>query len=421
MNQVRVVAAQQSTQPDTGITISRLRTIVQDSHLNFLIGAGTPSAFFGQLGNIEEALTKLSEADAPTAEKDLVRASIQAHFFEKVLEPNLALTRGDRSAEGVLTSYERFLRTLNRILLKRRSSLLGKQANIFTTNIDMVFEVALENLGVDMIDGFNGKMRPKFDLGEYGTVRLRQASRYERRSEIPVLNLYKIHGSAGWTLYSDGPDKSSIYFDHGLSGVVDTAGKLSVATPDLLPIEREVIVDDLLAAAFGKELSAEATAFADAYARLPIVNPEKTKFAATVLNETYYELIRRFANELEKENSVLFVHGFSFRDEHICDMVIRAARANPTLQVIVFSYSRGAKSDYKDLLPDREIKNGNVIFVTPPEPTGEDGNGVPSEDVLNLDRVDALYFSPLVPEESRKPDHILEVQVNDGSDGTTDV
>ena len=42
-----------------GISSERLRTIVQDSHLNFLIGAGTPSAFFGLLGNVEDALTQV--------------------------------------------------------------------------------------------------------------------------------------------------------------------------------------------------------------------------------------------------------------------------------------------------------------------------------------------------------------------------
>ena len=101
-------------------------------------------------------------------------------------------------AEAVLTSYAKFLRTLNRILLKRHSSILAKQANIFTTNVDMVFEVAFEQMGIDFSDGFSGKIRPRFDLGDFNTIRLRMASRFEQRSEVPVFNLVKIHGSAGW-------------------------------------------------------------------------------------------------------------------------------------------------------------------------------------------------------------------------------
>jgi hypothetical protein len=150
-----------SVSDGSDLTPDRLRTLLQDSHVNFLIGAGTPSAFFARLGNIEEALTELSEANASADVKTIIRASIQAYFFQNVLVPNLRVMRRDASAQPVLTSYALFLRTLNRILLKRHSSLLAKQANIFTTNVDMVFEVALEILGMDYSDGFSGKIRPR--------------------------------------------------------------------------------------------------------------------------------------------------------------------------------------------------------------------------------------------------------------------
>jgi hypothetical protein len=65
---------------------------------------------------------------------------------------------------------------LNRILLKRHSSILSKQANIFTTNVDMLFEVAFEQMGIDFSDGFSGKIRPRFDLGDFNTLRFRMAS-----------------------------------------------------------------------------------------------------------------------------------------------------------------------------------------------------------------------------------------------------
>lgn len=180
------------------LTTDRLRTIVQDAHLNFLIGAGTPCAFFGLLGNMEEALTELVDAEASAEAKAIVRASIQAYFFEEVLAPNLKVIERTAETETVLTSYARFLRTLNRILLKRHSSVLAKQANIFTTNVDMLFEVALEQMGIDFSDGFSGKIRPRFDLGDFNTLRFRMASRFEQRSEVPVFNLVKLHGSAGW-------------------------------------------------------------------------------------------------------------------------------------------------------------------------------------------------------------------------------
>ena len=164
MTDVRINGERQQPVPDARsqrLSTERLRTIVQDSHLNFLIGAGTPSAFFARLGNIEQALTDLADAEGAESSKQLVRASIQAYFFENVLVPNRQIIDRDPAAEPVLRSYAMFLRTLNRILIKRHSSLLAKQANLFTTNVDMVFEVALEQLGIDFSDGFSGKIRQR--------------------------------------------------------------------------------------------------------------------------------------------------------------------------------------------------------------------------------------------------------------------
>lgn len=389
------------------LTTDRLRTIVQDAHLNFLIGAGTPCAFFGLLGNIEEALTELVDAEASAEAKAIVRASIQAYFFEEVLAPNLKVIERTAETETVLTSYARFLRTLNRILLKRHSSVLAKQANIFTTNVDMLFEVAFEQLGIDFSDDFTGKIRPRFDLGDFNTLRFRMASRFEQRSEVPVFNLVKLHGSAGWLQLERSPTKVEILFDHGLSLVSEVQTALVAARDDLIPIAgaNSVDADALLARVSSKGVSESITAFTSAYDKLGIVNPDQQKFATTVLNETYYELIRRFANELEKENSVLFVHGFSFRDEHLRDVVVRAARANPTLLVIVFCYSRNGLADYHELIPEHDIKNGNILFVVPSAPADGD------ERKATLEVVTDDYFAPIVVDKFPEPDQRIELDI----------
>lgn len=394
-----------------GIDTDRLRMIVESAHLNFLIGAGTSSPFFAPLGNIEDALTEVADVEVPEENKALIRASIQAYFFEKVVLPNLKIVERDKSAEGVLHSYASFLRTLNRILLLRRSTLLSKQVNIFTTNIDMLFETSMEEIGIDFADGFSGKIRPKFDLGEFGTLRYRTSIRYEHRFEIPVFNLVKIHGSAAWLQCQQDNQKADIYFDHALSLVNEVGEYLQAFSPYRLPVcecsqpgEEGVTIlpiSDLVRKADEKLRTLEAKekrklfqavdTFATCYERLGIVNPDKRKFATTVLNETYYELIRRFANELEKENSVLFVHGFSFRDEHLRDLVLRAARTNPTLQVIVFCYSRSALSLYRQLIPEAEVKNRNIDFVIPPKP-----NKGENERMISLNVLDSDYFGSII-------------------------
>ena len=430
MTHVRINGvAQQSVaeaQPDR-LTPERLRTIVESAHLNFLIGAGTSSPYFAALGNIEDALTELSDVDAPEPSKALVRASIQAYFFEKVLAPNANIVKRDASAESVLRSYACFVRTLNRILLRRRSTLLSKQVNIFTTNVDMLFEVAMEEIGVDFSDGFSGKIRPKFDLGDFGTLRYRMGSRYEHRFEVPVFNLVKIHGSAAWSQYERENRKADIYFDHALTLVTEVGEQLQAAKPHLLAVltdpqsegQGSTIrpIGDLVAEADGcledaywigtkDETLAAVETFTAQYRSLGIVNPDKRKFATTVLNETYYELIRRLANELEKENSVLFVHGFSFRDEHLRDLVLRAARTNPTLQVIVFCYSREGLQSYEQFLPDAEVKNGNIEFVVPAKP----GDGE-EERKISLDILESDYFAPIVRDKIPDPDQRIELDI----------
>jgi len=430
VTQVRINGvAQQSVaeaQPDR-LTPERLRTIVESAHLNFLIGAGTSSPYFAALGNIEDALTELSDVDAPEPSKALVRASIQAYFFEKVLAPNANIVKRDASAESVLRSYACFVRTLNRILLRRRSTLLSKQVNIFTTNVDMLFEVAMEEIGVDFSDGFSGKIRPKFDLGDFGTLRYRMGSRYEHRFEVPVFNLVKIHGSAAWSQYERENRKADIYFDHALTLVTEVGEQLQAAKPHLLAVltdpqsegQGSTIrpIGDLVAEADGcledaywigtkDETLAAVETFTAQYRSLGIVNPDKRKFATTVLNETYYELIRRLANELEKENSVLFVHGFSFRDEHLRDLVLRAARTNPTLQVIVFCYSRDGLQSYEQFLPDAEVKNGNIEFVVPAKP----GDGE-EERKISLDILESDYFAPIVRDKIPDPDQRIELDI----------
>ena len=430
MTSVRINGMAQQPVPEAQphrLTPERLRTIVESAHLNFLIGAGTSSPYFAPLGNIEEALTQVADSQASEAAKALVRASIQAYFFEQVLAPNTKIIKRDATAESVLQSYARFVRTLNRILLRRRSTLLSKQVNIFTTNVDMLFEVAMEETAIDYSDGFSGKIRPKFDLGDFSTLRFRTGSRYEHRFEVPVFNLIKIHGSAAWRQHERENRKADIYFDHTLTLVIEAGAHLEAAKrhlisvlvdpqpegqgPTIRPID-DLISDaeqyleefDLLGTA--DEEIAAIEAFVSSYNKLGIVNPDKRKFATTVLNETYYELIRRLANELEKENSVLFVHGFSFRDEHLRDIVLRAARTNPTLQVIVFCYSRGGIRSYEQLLLDTDIKNGNIEFVAPVEPNeGED------ERKISLDVLESDYFAPIVSEKIPDPDQRIELDI----------
>lgn len=127
----------------------------------------------------------------------------------------------------------------------------------------------------------------------------------------------------------------------------------------------EQIIED----AEGLELSYDASEydnFITAYKKFIIINPTKRKFAETVLDYHFYELMRLYSNALEKENSVLFVVGFSFADEHIATLTRRSAENNPTLKVIIFAYcDEEEKSLKKNIGIDSTCVNNNILIITP--------------------------------------------------------
>jgi hypothetical protein len=90
-----------------------------------------------------------------------------------------------------------------------------------------------------------------------------------------------------------------------------------------------------------------------------IVLPTKEKFRDTVINQTYYELLRIFSNELDKENTLLIAEGFSFSDEHILQLTKRALK-NPTLLLVVFCYS--SEDHIKNELKFKDFDNVLTIF-----------------------------------------------------------
>jgi hypothetical protein len=91
-----------------------------------------------------------------------------------------------------------------------------------------------------------------------------------------------------------------------------------------------------------------------------LVLPTKEKFSETLLTRVYYDLLRIFANALEVENTVLICFGFSFKDEHIADIVTRALK-NPTLLVLIFSYDEGSVDAYREQF----TRYNNVVILHP--------------------------------------------------------
>ena len=306
--------------------IKEIRKTIDSANINFLFGSGISSPFLKVLNDIELYLSD----DSKTPDEILTK---KKEYFELSMLGNLNILdeTPDAEKDKVLTNYKNFFKNLNNIILRRESSLLTKQVNIFTTNIDIFSEKALEETGIEFNDGFNGRFNPSFNLGNFKKSYFKKSLHYENTSEIPVFNILKIHGSLTWKHKKTGSEEW-IYLDKNLDQV------------------REI------------KTNMNGIDFESCYKKLTIVNPTKEKFEDTLLRQYYYDLLRIYSNELEKENNVLFVMGFSFADEHIKDLTIRVAASNPTLKIYIFAHS--STSDiFKKL--EENAKNKNIKLVVP--------------------------------------------------------
>lgn len=89
-----------------------------------------------------------------------------------------------------------------------------------------------------------------------------------------------------------------------------------------------------------------------------VILPNKQKFKNTLMNQFYYDLLRIYANELDKENTLLLAEGFSFADEHILEITIRALR-NPTLRLVIFCFKEDEVAEYERKFD----RHGNVDII----------------------------------------------------------
>jgi hypothetical protein len=375
--------------------LEELKTIVQSANLNIIVGSGCSVPFLGALGNIETLLTDLNEQTIPQNEKDLIRATILKNYFDISIDKNLNLlsAKHDLIRDKVLLNYENLLSSLYTILLYRRSNLIAKQLNLFTTNMDVCLEVSAEKIGIELNDGFKGRIKPKLDLSQFKKIQYKKSQLYDLKSEIPSINCYKLHGSVNWML-----EDQKIYLDNSLNKLSEIKAISLIKNTDILdlfdPSGDTKSIATLVSEAKGKTPTTLTNEFLQKYDHLPIINPTKEKFKETTLNYTHYELIRILSNELEKENSVLFVMGFSFADEHFQEIILRVANSNPTLKVVIFAYSSSGEKYIEDNLDLKSGKNiyDNISFVE------RENASTPTEEKFDLKQITEKYFINLASE-----------------------
>jgi hypothetical protein len=219
---------------------------------------------------------------------------------------------------------------------------------------------------------------------------------YDNISEIPVFNILKIHGSVTWRL-----SNGTILFTNlaGIKKVEEALKELKLL--DILSLnddmwkkkKRDVTLDEIQEAAGKLKAFPDTSAFLAEYEKLQVVNPTKDKFRDTTFNKNYYEILRMYANELEKENSILVVMGFSMADEHIRDITFRAIKSNPTLKVFICAYNQAARDIQENLKKDQRYIEylPNVELINP-------------EDGFDLRKANDYLFRPLLDRVTFKRD-----------------
>lgn len=276
--------------------------------------------------NIEEELNALLDDEPALLAKKF-------EFLRRVQTSTNDLISGAEEANNIATlkAYRVFLSTLARILEERKTDLLPRQATLFTTNYDLFVECASESVpALRVNDGFlrgpSVSVRPKYQAETFFDVTYKTGTLFRYTAAVPIVNLIKLHGSVSWRA----EDKDLVFCSQQL------------AIPDP-------------AAADSAELQ---KTFVNNFS---LVLPTKGKFKQTLIERTYYDLLRTLANALEVENTVLIAFGFSFEDEHICDLVLKALK-NPTLLLVVMAHSKTSVEGYK-----AKFKNHNNVVIYHPE------------------------------------------------------
>lgn len=370
-----------------------IKKIIESCHLNFLIGSGASRPFLGTLGTIEKLLTDLAKSSIADDNKIIIDASIKKHYWDVAIKGNLNISDTSNPSLSITKkAYSDFYTSLNTLLNKRKTNLISKQVNVFTTNMDLFNENALEEGGYTYNDGFSGRLNPIFGTENFNNSIRKTSSHFEYQSELPLFNLFKLHGSVNWLYNPDG----KIKYDNNLE-TLNGIDAIKIDKKVLLDIEYEKKIKgkDVWFSYTIDELDAQIVKnkivkvkdhddFLEAYDKLIMINPTKEKFETTTRKLTFYELLRMYSNNLEKENSVLFVFGFSFADEHIKEITLRVAKANPTLLIVIFAYNKAAKEDIEKELTERN----NVVYI------------YDASDKINfsLSTINEKYFKKLVDE-----------------------
>lgn len=371
---------------DKDEVLKEIKTQITEKNVNLLIGSGASVPFFPSLGNIEVILTD-------RVDNENIRKLIYLYYFKEIIEKNIELIDTNFKNEYTITTkYRTFIRHLSNLMNTRNSRISPKRLNIFTTNYDVFFERSIDlelinNPSLILNDGGNGYFKRYLSSENFHKTVSRNGVFDNYQKELLTINLIKCHGSVTWKMNShETEDKIEVKKEVSLLKKVKNKAdniclteygqeiiKHYLKSEDLTE-EIEISILELANTYLG-----ELEMFFNSYKELMIINPEKSKFENTVVLEHYYSMLRLLSYELEKDQTILIVFGFSFADEHVRNMIKRSLH-NPSLRVYVFVYKHGDANKVHNML--NSSKNINVQIIEPNQ----------NEDNIDFETLNELLF-----------------------------
>ena len=259
---------------------------------------------FEKDANIEKFLSVLDGVDIYIADEAFRDCVVEQRNLIRKLICN-RLMKSDIST--ALENYIAFYNGLKN--LKEVNGLKNQIFNIFTTNYDMMNEMAMESQHIHYYSGFEGIVNRKFNLAyyNYDFVDSFQINRSNINVTPNHMNLFKIHGSLSW------------YMNNG-------------ELVEKNPYDQKFLPE--------------------------IIYPSVDKFNNTNLIISYSALMREFSNHICQEKTTLFVTGMSMGDEHINKIIENALTIN-TFHMVIFCAVNG---EIKKLQKKYDMHK-NVIVV----------------------------------------------------------
>ena len=189
---------------------------------------------------------------------------------------------------------------------------------LYTTNYDTLFEQAARRMNYVIIDGFSLSYPRVFNGTNFDfDIVFREHTRIKKEeSFVPnVFQLFKLHGSIDW-------EKNTL--GHILQ----------------------------------KENSDNPC----------IIYPASEKYESSY-DQPYFEMMSHFQQTLRKENTLLIIVGFGFKDKHIQNVIKEASLQNPNLHILIVCYGQIEKEGKRvdsgitsELVPDFIDEN---LIVSP--------------------------------------------------------